>query len=118
MGLPRSVRRVKPAVADIPLDVHLLFLLCPWGPGLTGSYMEQLNSSCWPETGVDHKNSCWPEPSVDHQNRSCPELSLDYPKDSRPKPSVDHPKAAALRLLWTTPRAAALRLVWTQRQPP
>ncbi|CAL8259618.1 unnamed protein product [Arctogadus glacialis] len=101
MGLPRSVRRVKPAVADIPLDVHLLFLLGLWGPGLTGSYMDQPTSSCWPETVVDHKNSCWPEPSVDHLNRCCPELSLDYPKGSRPETSsscpetsVDHTKGS------------------------
>ncbi|CAL8259602.1 unnamed protein product [Arctogadus glacialis] len=139
MGLPRSVRRVKLAVADIPLDVHLLFLLGPWGPGLTGSYMDQPTSSCWPETVVDHKNSCWPEPSVDHLNRCCPERSLDHPKASScPETSVDHtkgsccpetivvhpkgccpetsvdPKAAPLRLVWTTQKAAApLSPLWS-----
>ncbi|CAL8311665.1 unnamed protein product [Gadus morhua 'NCC'] len=73
---------VQPAIADIPLDgdevLLLLWVLFPRGPGLNGSYMDQPNSSCWPETSVDHKKHGWPEPSVDHHNSCWPEPSRGH----------------------------------------
>ena len=87
-------------ILDWGTEIHML-LLCPWWPGLTDSYMDQPDSSCWPETSVGHKNSCWPEPVW--TTKTAAGLTLVWTTQ----------KAAALRLVGSTPKAASPSPVWT-----